>query len=118
MDFKEKTGLYLGTEIDETWWKRCTDDGLLARGQGRYSHDQEYFYFYRVLITDPVRIPLKDVFAFRIGRWHSGRWCLGYSVLKIVWMKNGKKLSSGFLVSKNNEDVEVLISELKKKTNT
>jgi len=117
LDINEKTGLYLGTEIDEKWWKRYTKDKLLSRGNGKYWDDNETFYFLRYLTKEPITIPFKSITEFKIGNWHSGKWCFGYPVLKITWLKDGLKLSSGFLISKNNEDVEKMISELKNKIN-
>lgn len=117
MDVNEKTGLYLGTEIDEKWWKRYTKDGLLARGNGKYRYDDEAFYFLRHYTREPIAIPLKSIAEFKVGTWHSGKWCFGYPILKIIWSKDGLKLSSGFLISKTNTDVEKIISELRNKIN-
>jgi len=115
LDINEKTGLYLGAEIDGKWWKRYTKDKLLARGNGKYWHDNECFYFLRYLTKEPITIPLKNITEFKIGKWHSGKWCFGYPVLKIVWLKDELKLSSGFLISKNNDDIKKITSELKSK---
>lgn len=117
LDLKEKIGLYLGTEIDEKWWKRYTKDELLARGNGKYWYDSEAFYFLRYLTKQPITIPLKNITKFKTGKWHSGRWCFGYPVLKIIWTKEQLKLSSGFIMSKNRNDIEKIISELKTKIN-
>ena len=73
LDINEKTGLYLGTEIDEKWWKRYTKDKMFARGNGKYSYDNEGFYFLRYLTKLPITIPFKNVTEFKIGKWHSGR---------------------------------------------
>jgi len=64
-----------------------------------------------------IAIPLKNIIEFKIGKWHSGRWCFGYPILKIIWLKDNLRLSSGFLLLKNNSDVEKIISELKNKIN-
>ncbi|MBI4846252.1 MAG: hypothetical protein HY810_07255 [Candidatus Omnitrophica bacterium] len=117
LDINEKTGLYLGTEIDEKWWKRYTKNKLLARGNGKYWYDDKAFYFLRYLTTEPITISLKDIKEFKFGNWHSGRWCFEYPILKIIWLKDGLKLSSGFLISKNNADIEKIITELKNKLN-
>ena len=113
LDINEKTGLYLGTEINEKWWKRYKKDKMFARGNGEYWYDNESFYFLRYLTKKPIKIPLKSITEFKIGKWHSGKWCLGYPILKIIWIKDGLKLSSGFLLSKNIDDIEKIISELK-----
>ena len=115
LDVNEKTGLYLGTEINEKWWKRYTKDRLLARGNGKYWYDDESFYFLRYLTKEPISILFKNIKEFKTGKWHSGKWCFGYPVLKIIWLKDRLKLSSGFLISKNNDDIKKIISELKNK---
>ncbi len=114
LDIKEKTGLYLGTEIDEKWWKRYTKDKLLARGNGKYWYDDQAFHFLRYLTKEPISIPFKFIKEFKIGKWHSGKWCFGYPVLKIIWFKNDLKLCSGFLISQNNDELVNFISELQK----
>ena len=114
-DIDGRTGLYLGTEIDEKWWKRYVKDKMLARGNGTYWYDDSAFYFLRYLTSEPIVIPLKDIQQFKTGKWHSGRWCLGYKVLKIIWKKDGMTLSSGFFISKKDGDIEKIISELKKR---
>lgn len=84
LDTSEKTGLYLGTEIDEKWWKRYREHKLFARGNGKYWDDGKAFYFLRYIAKEPIAIPFKDITEFRIGKWHSGNWCFGYPVLKII----------------------------------
>lgn len=117
LDINEKIGLYLGSEIDEKWWKRYTKDKLLARGNGKYWYDDKTFYFLRYLTKEPITLPFTNIVEFKTGKWHSGRWCFGYPVLKIIWLKDGLKLSSGFVMSKNNDDTEKIISELRNKIN-
>lgn len=108
-------GSYLGTEIDGKWWKRCVGYGLLARGSGTWGFEDECFFFLRYLTQKPIRIPFKSIRELKTGKWHSGRWCFGYPVMKIIWDKEGVILSSGFLVSKNIDDVSELMAELRRK---
>ena len=110
---EEKTGLYMGTEINEQWWRRYAEDKFLARGNGRYWIDHEAFCFLRYLTKSPIRIPFADIMAFKTGKWHAGRWAAGCPVLKIVWLKKRQRLSSGFLISKDPCDLENLIAQLK-----
>jgi hypothetical protein len=84
LNIKEKTGLYLGTEIDKKWWKRYTKDKLFARGNGKYWHDNQAFYFLRYLTREPITIPFRNIKEFKIGNWHSGKWLFGNPVLKII----------------------------------
>lgn len=96
-------GHYLGTEIEEKWWKRYYRNKLLARGNGKYWIDQESFCFHRYLTREPIRIRFADIVGVKIGTWHSGRWYLGWPIVKVLWMKDGVLLSSGFFVSKRRD---------------
>ena len=111
-DINEKTGLYLGTEVEEKWWKRYTEDKLLARGNGEYWNDDQAFNFLRYLTKEPIKIPYNKIIGFRVGKWHSGKWCFGYPILKIIWSQNNHRLCSGFFISKKEEEVGNFISEL------
>ena len=107
-----KRGLYLGTEIDEKWWKRYLKDGLFARGIGEYWFDESGFYLRRYFTKKPIFIPFSSVLEIKLGKCHAGRWCMGNLVLKIIWQKDNLRLSSGFLVSKYKEDAVRLKTEL------
>ena len=115
-DSKDKnTGLYLGTEINEKWWRRYMQDGLFMRGNGEYWCDERGFYFQRYLTKHEIFIPFIQVSEIMVGSWHSGRWCPGKLVVKIIWKKENLKLSSGFLVSRFREDAVRLGFELEDK---
>ncbi len=109
----ERKGLYVGTEINEKWWRRYKKDNLFARGNGIYWYDEKAFYFQRYLTEEPIIIPLKSIVEFKTGKWHAGIWGCGSPILKIVWTKDGLKLSSGFILSKNTEESKNIVSELK-----
>lgn len=109
---EKQKGLYLGTEINEKWWKRYTKDKFLSRGNGEFWRDENGFYFLRYLAKDPIFIPLISISEIKTGKWHSGRWALGNLILKIIWQKDGLKLSSGFIVSKNKNETLKLKQEL------
>ncbi len=110
-------GLYLGTEVDEKWWRRYTKDKMFMRGNGKYWHDDNGFYFLRYLTKTPIFIPFDKVKEIKSGQWHSGRWAYGNFILKIIWEKDNLRLSSGFIVSKYKEDAlklkEILTTKLK-----
>ena len=107
-----EAGHYMGTEVDEKWWKRYRKDGFFARGRGAYWYDEKAFYFLKLLAKEPMRIPLERIVDVKIGKWHAGQWGAGNPVLKIIWEKDGLLLSSGFLLSKRREDIESLIEHL------
>lgn len=109
---EKQKGLYLGTEINEKWWKRYAKDKFLSRGNGEFWRDENGFYFLRYLSKEPIFIPCGSILEIKTGKWHSGKWALGNLILKIIWRKDGLRLSSGFLVSKNKEEVIKLKQEL------
>ncbi|HSL89206.1 MAG TPA: hypothetical protein VK870_07885 [Ignavibacteriaceae bacterium] len=111
----EITGKYLGTEISGKWWKRYRKNKMFVRGDGKFFADNKVIYFHRSLTNDPICIDIKDITGFSVGRWHSGKWMLGYPVLKVNWQKNGLVLSSGFFLYKNESDIRSLINKLTKK---
>jgi len=96
----KRVGAYLGTEIDETWWKRYRKDGFFARGKGEYWFEDEGLYFRRYLTKKPVAIPYAGIEKIQLGKWHAGQWRMGKSIVKIVWVKDGLRLSSGFVFAR------------------
>jgi len=109
------TGKYLGTEINGKWWKRYRKNNMFARGDGKFYADDKTIYFHRLLTNEPISINIKDIKGFSVGKWHSGKWMMGYPVLKINWQKDGLVLSSGFFLYKNESDIRSLINKLTKK---
>lgn len=106
-------GHYLGTEIDEKWWRRYSMEGFLARGIGEFWIDSSALYFRRYLTDAPIVIALGDVLDIKVGKWHSGRWAGGVPVVKILWKKSDNRLSSGFVFSRDAGATETLIQEIR-----
>ncbi len=96
---EKRPGSYLGTEIDEKWWKRYREDGFFARGSGEWWIDGGALCFRRYLTRRPLVIPFDKVTEVRIGTWHAGRWILGRPIFKVLWTRDGLKLSSGFCLA-------------------
>jgi len=111
---KHSKGHYLGTVIDEKWWKRYKRDKLFARGNGKYWYDEISFYFLRYLTKQPIQIPLHKIIRFEIGKSHAGRWLFKQKVLKILWKKDSLLLSSGFIVARNRQETEGVMAALKR----
>ena len=109
-----RKGHYLGTEIENKWWKRYRKDKLFARGNGEYWFDDTALYFRRHLTKHPLVIPFAKVVEVKIGKSHAGGWLLGSQVLKVIWEKEGMKLSSGFIVSRNQQETEAVMADLKR----
>lgn len=110
---EKRRGHYLGTEIDEKWWRRYSREGLLARGIGEFWIDGAALFFRRYLTAAPIVIPLGDVLEVKVGRWHSGRWAGGAPVVKVVWQKGDHRLSSGFVVSCDARERETLVQVIR-----
>jgi hypothetical protein len=110
---EKKRGHYLGTEINEKWWRRYLRDGLFARGNGEYWFDNSALYFRRHLTKDPIIISLSHVLDIKVGKWHSGKWAGGAPVVKIIWKKSAHRLSSGFVFCRDAQENEMLVKEIK-----
>jgi len=110
---EKRRGHYLGTEIDGKWWRRYRKDGFLARGLGEYWIENSFLYFHRHLTVNPIVITLYDVSEIKIGKWHSGSWAGGKPVVKILWEKDNRKLCSGFVLSANKQETELLVEEIR-----
>ncbi len=110
---EKKRGHYLGTEIDEKWWRRYTRSGLLARGMGEFWIDASAFFFRRYLTEAPIVISFGEVIDVKVGKWHSGRWAGGAPAVKILWRKGGALLSSGFVFSRDDRETGVVVQEIR-----
>lgn len=110
---EKKRGHYLGTEIDEKWWCRYGNNGFLARGLGEYWLENTALYFHRHLTKEPIVIPLIYVVEVKLGKWHSGSWAGGKPVVKIIWEKDHKKLCSGFILSPNKKEAEIMAEKIR-----
>jgi hypothetical protein len=108
-------GHYLGTEINEKCWKRYKKDKFFARGNGEYLINDTALYFRRYLTRDPIVIPFAKFIEAKIGKSHAGPWLLGLRVLKGIWEKDGMKLSSGFIIYRNQQENEEIMADLKRR---
>jgi hypothetical protein len=118
MPMDRRRGHYLGTEIDEKWWKRYTKEGFFARGNGEYWYDDEAFYFLRYLTQDPIVIPFDKVSTVKAGTWHAGRWGWGNLIVKFLWAHQGQSLSSGFILSYQKPEALRLLNEIRQRVRT
>jgi hypothetical protein len=108
----KRNGHYLGTEINEKWWNRYTWEGFFARGKGEYWYDDTAFYFLRYLTQDPIVIPFHKVDDMKIGTWHLGRWVWGKPIVKILWNHEGESLSSGFILSYDEDEMQIIMDDI------
>ncbi|MEM4406636.1 MAG: hypothetical protein QXS68_06285 [Candidatus Methanomethylicaceae archaeon] len=111
-----RRGHYLGKEVGGKWWRRYRNDGLLARGIGEWWMDGKALFFRRDLIDAVIVIQFKDVAEVKVGKWHSGRWAGGSTVVKILWKKEGRLLSSGFVFCRDPKETEELVEYIRSLT--
>ena len=114
----KRKGHYLGTEIDQTWWKRYMKDKLFARGTGEYWFDDESFYFRRYLTKVPIMFHFKNIVDVKTGHWHAGRWVGRNSVIKLIWEKDGVRMSSGFVLSRDADTTDDTVRRIQAHINT
>jgi hypothetical protein len=112
---ENEAGHYLGTEISGKWWRRYSQAGFLARGNGTYWFEDDQFCFLRYLTSKPLCIPYGQIERTSIGAWHAGRWNLGRPIVKIHWQHLGKSLNSGFVVGRTQSDAEAFIKEIERR---
>ena len=108
-------GHYLGTEIDEKWYKRYRQDGFFMRGNGEWWFEEEGLFFRRYLTKQPLVVPFRHIKQVKLGSWHAGKWVIAKRVIKLVWEKDGQTLSSGFILTRNKENTERLKADLELK---
>jgi hypothetical protein len=111
----KQSGHYLGTEIDEQWWRRFHGEGFFARGNGTYWLDETALFFHRYLTSNPLRIPYDHIKGIEIGTWHAGRWNLGRPIVKVHWKKDSHLLSSGFVIATSQDETGSFVEALSQK---
>jgi len=111
-DREPRRGHYLGTEIEDRWWRRYAVGGFLARGLGEWWFDDEVLFFHRKLTRAPLVIALADVREVGRGSWHAGKWVGRDAVVKVAWRKDGARLNSGFVLSSDPAETEALVREI------
>ena len=113
-----RRGHYLGTEIEEKWWKRYTKEGFFARGNGEYWYDDKAFYFLRYLTQDPIVIPFDTVSTVKAGTWHAGKGGGGNLIVKLLWVHQRQSLSSGFILSHQKPEALRLLDEIRQRVSS
>ena len=106
-----KNGYYYGTTLGRSWWRRYTHDGLLARGTADIIVDRTGVRFRRYLESEERLVPLYGITEVSIGKFHAGKWT-GAPIIKVVWIKGGEELVSGFTVSWKKDVTEQWVNAL------
>lgn len=110
-------GGYIGTEIDEKWWRRYKENGFFMRGNGEGELTADGLSFRRYLTKDPLIIPYRNITNITFGSWHAGKWLAGQKAMKLHWHCEGdtRKLCSGFYFKLSKDQQQQLIETIKKK---
>mgnify|MGYP003667421016 CR=1 FL=1 len=118
-EISKLTGGYIGTEIDEKWWRRYKENGFFMRGNGEGELTENGLSFRRYLTKDPLIIPYKNITGITFGKWHAGKWLAGKPVLKLHWTAEGdaRKLCAGFYFKLSENQLQRLVETIKKKAN-
>jgi hypothetical protein len=114
---ERKPGHYLGTEVDDRWWRRYKRDGFFARGNGNYWLEEDHLCFLRYLASEQLCIHFDEIENITTGTWHAGRWNLGRPIVKLHWIRDGVQLTSGFVVGSDEDETEAFIIALMKRVN-
>ena len=110
---QKKHGQYLGTEIDHKWWRRYKEEGFFTHGIGEYWIKDGSLFFQHQARQEPIRLPLKNIVEivlcpckkrFRVGT---------KPIIKLVWLKGDRWLSSGFALSESLEGITGLLANLR-----
>jgi hypothetical protein len=110
-------GNYMGTVIDQTWWKRYRAGSFGWRGNGEYWFDDTKLIFRKMLSRGPIEIPLRAVTGVDLVTKHAGKWMAGRPIVRIDWTgPGGEALSSGICVG-TRESADQLSAELRKRSN-
>ena len=106
-------GKYLGTEINQKWWRRYRRAKMLARGNGIFTFDRQSISFHRYLTREPIIIDAEKILGLSSGKWHAGQWGAGKEILKVNWVSDGHRLSSGFTITEFSGNMDDLIQQIR-----
>lgn len=94
---EKKRGQYLGTQLVNKWWRRYTQGEFVTRGAGEYWITDGCLFFQNYASHQPIILPLNKLAEIKVCPCQ--RRMGGIPILKLVWEKDGRWLSSGFVLS-------------------
>ena len=108
---QKKRGQYLGTRVGHKWWQHYTEEGFTARGDGEYWIKDGYLFFQHHASQQPISLPLIKLSEIKVCpcRARTG----GIPILRLVWEKDGRWLSSGFVLSGLLDESNDLLASLR-----
>jgi len=104
---------YLGTEIDHKWWQRYSKGGFFTRGIGEYWIKDGSLYFQHRSKQKPIRLPIRDIVEIALCPWERRTNSGCTPIIKLVWRKDGRWLSSSFALSGDPEETFGLMACLR-----
>ena len=109
---RKKSGHYLGTRIEHKWWRRYTEEGFMTRGNGEYWIADGSLFFQHRARQDPIHLPLCDIVEVALSPCKERAPNIGRPVVHLTWKKDGRWLSSGFILSSSAEETSNLLVHL------
>lgn len=94
---QKKHGHYLGTRVEHKWWWRYTQGGFLTRGKGKYWIKDGLLFFQHHNSQQTISLPLHKLSEIKICP--CGGQTGGIPIIKLVWEKDGRWLSSSFALT-------------------
>jgi hypothetical protein len=64
----------------------------------------------------PIHIPFSRILDVKTGNSHAGRMSFGQHAIKIVWENQGVRLSSGFILARDQQETEKILTDLKRRS--
>jgi len=110
---QKKRGHYLGTEIDHKWWRRYSKEGFYTRGSGEYWINDGFLFFQHHSKQTPIRLPLRNIVEIVYCPSKRKTRSDGTPLIKLIWQKEGKWLSSVFALYGSPEETSGLLASLR-----
>ena len=108
---QKKPGQYLGTRVEHKWWRRYNKEGFFTRGIGEYWVKDGSLFFQHRTKRKPIRLPLRSLTEIKVCPCKART--KGMPIIKLVWRKDGRWLSSEFVLTGIMEGEDNLLASLR-----
>ena len=112
-----KNGYYCGTARGDSWWRRYTKGGWLARGNSEVWIEKSGIFFRRYMTKEIKEIPFQKITNIKTGKWHGGKF-IGAPVMKVAFLINGEEVWAGICISRNKEETQKWIDTIEQLSGT
>jgi hypothetical protein len=110
---QKKSGQYLGTRIEHKWWRHYTKGGFFTRGIGEYWVKDGSLFFQQRSRQKPIKLPLHDIVEVSLCPCTRRLKVGPVPIIKLIWQKDGRWLSSIFALPESFGDANGLIASLR-----